>query len=295
MPTTPGRTCSRATEVVRDVVSACHPVPAAAVTGFAAALAGAAAPRGERCTAALRTAAAVGLGQLAIGWANDAVDAPLDAAAGRTDKPVAAGRLPRGVVGALAVVATAAAVPASLGLDGHRAGGPVAPGRLHLAVLTAALGYDLGLKRTAASPLPYLAFFGALPAVAVGAAGRPAPRLLCAAAGLLGLAGHLANTVPDAEADAATGVRGLPQRLGPRASRVGAALGVAAADAVLLTGRWRELAPVPRAVLVAAGVLGAVGAAADGRSGFRAVMGAAGLSVAGVVADVAGGRGALLR
>ncbi|MBF5082483.1 UbiA family prenyltransferase [Quadrisphaera sp. INWT6] len=284
--------------VVVDLVRACHPVPAAAVTGFAAALAAASAPDGAprraRWGAAARTAAAVGLGQLAVGWANDAVDAPLDAAAGRTEKPVAAGRLPRALVAGLAVAATAAAVPASLQLDrtGGRGSGT---GRLHLAVLAAALGYDLGLKGTPASPLPYLAFFGSLPAVAAGAAGRPAPRLLCAAAGLLGLAGHLANTVPDAEADAATGVRGLPQRLGPRASRTGAALGVAAADALLLTGRGAQLRPPARALLLAAGVAGALGAAADGRTGFRAVMAAAGLSVAGVLTDAAGGSRALLR
>lgn len=282
--------------VVADLVRACHPVPAAAVTGFAAALAAAAvppgAPRGARGSAAARAATAVGLGQLAVGWANDAVDAPLDAAAGRTEKPVAAGRLPRGLVAGLAVAATAAAVPASLGLDRD---GTSRTGRLHLVVLAAALGYDLGVKGTPASPLPYLAFFGSLPAVAAGAAGRPAPRLLCAAAGLLGLAGHLANTVPDAEADAATGVRGLPQRLGPRASRTGAALAVAAADAVLLLGRRRDLARPAAALLLAAGGAGALGAAADGRTGFRAVMAAAGLSVAGVLADAAGGSRALLR
>jgi len=282
--------------VVVDLVRACHPVPAAAVTGFAAALAAASAPdgapRAARWSAAGRTATAVGLGQLAVGWANDAVDAPLDAAAGRTEKPVAAGRLPRPLVAGLAVAAAAAAVLASLRLDG---GGRSGTGRLHLAVLTAALGYDLGVKATPASPLPYLAFFGSLPAVAAGAAGRPAPRLLCAAAGLLGLAGHLANTVPDAEADAATGVRGLPQRLGPRASRTGAALGVAAADALLLAGRGAQLGRPARALLVAAGAAGALGAAADGRTGFRAVMAAAGLSVAGVLADAAAGSGALLR
>ncbi|TNM67705.1 hypothetical protein FHN55_09795 [Streptomyces sp. NP160] len=281
----------RAVAVVVDLVRACHPAPTAAVTSFAAALAAAAAAPGHRATTAGRVAAAVGLGQVAVGWANDALDAPLDAAAGRTEKPVAAGRLPRAGLGAGAVLAAAAAVPASLALDSGLRG----TGRLHLVGLAGALGYDLGLKGTAVSPLPYLLFFGSLPAVAAGAAGRRAPRLLCAAAGLLGLAAHLANTVPDAEADAATGVRGLPQRLGPRTSRTGAALGVAAADAVLLVRRRRELGPAAVALLLCAGAAGAVGAAADGRTGFRAVMGAAALSVAGVLADVAGGRGALLR
>ncbi|MBC3763053.1 UbiA family prenyltransferase [Quadrisphaera oryzae] len=277
--------------VVVDLGRACHPAPTVAVTSFAAALAAAAAAPGRRTGTAGRVALAVGLGHLAIGWTNDALDAPLDAAAGRTEKPVAAGRLPRAAVAAAAVLAAAAAVPSSLALDRGRAGA----GRLHLAGVVGALGYDLGLKGTLASPLPYLLFFGALPAVATGAAGRPAPRLLCGAAALLGLAAHLANTVPDAEADAATGVRGLPQRLGPRASRTGAALGVALADAVLLLGRRRDLGRTTTALLLAAGAAGALGAAADGRTGFRAVMGAAALSVAGVLTDVAGSRGALLR
>ena len=46
--------------------------------------------------------AAVSTGQLSIGWSNDALDAARDRLAGRTDKPVAAGRLPRRTVAAAA-------------------------------------------------------------------------------------------------------------------------------------------------------------------------------------------------
>ena len=258
-----------------DLGRACHPLPTAAVTAFAAALTAAA---GGSRGAAARVAAAVGAGQLAIGWANDAIDADRDAAGGRTDKPVAAGRLPRGGVAAAAVAATAAAVPLSLAL------GRV-PGRLHLAGLAAGLAYDAGLKATSASPLPYLAFFGSLPAVAAGAAGRRPSLLLCAVGGALGLGAHLANTVPDAEADAATGVRGLPQRLGPAASRAGAALLVVAADALLLGGAARALPAPARALLVAGAATGLGAAASRGPGGFRAVIGAAALTVAGVVAS----------
>ena len=258
-----------------DLARACHPLPTAAVTAFAAALA-AAAGGGPRASA--RVAAAVGAGQLAIGWANDAIDADRDAAGGRSDKPVATGRLSRGAVAGAAVVATAAAVPLSAALGR-------APGRLHLAGLAAGLGYDLGLKGTLASPLPYLAFFGALPAVAAGAAGARRSLLLCAVGGTLGLGAHLANTVPDAEADAATGVRGLPQRLGPAASRAGAALLVVAADALLLGGAGRSLPRRARLLLAAGAATGVAGAASRGPGGFRAVIGAAGLTVAGVVAS----------
>jgi 4-hydroxybenzoate polyprenyltransferase len=225
-----------------------------------------------------RVAAAVATGQLAIGWANDAVDADRDAAAGRADKPVAAGRLRRGTVAGAAVAATAAAVPLSLAAGR-------APGLLHLGGLSCGLAYDLGLKSTLASPVPYLAFFGALPAVAAGAAGRRPSLLLSAIGGVLGLAGHLANTVPDAAADAATGVRGLPQRLGPRASRVGAALLVVAGDAAVLAGGRRGLPAGSRALLAASALAGLGGALAGGTGAFRAVLAAAGLAVGGVVAS----------
>jgi 4-hydroxybenzoate polyprenyltransferase len=258
-----------------DLLRASHPVPGAAVTAFAAALTRAA---GGSWTTVARTAAAVGAGQLALGWANDAVDAEVDRRAGRTDKPVADGRLSRGLVAAAALAATASAVPLSAAL-GRRAG------RLHLVALAAGLTYDVGVKGTPASPVPYLAFFGALPAVAAQAAGRRPPLLLCWVGATVGLAGHLANTVPDAAADAATGVRGLPQRLGPAASRAGAGALVVAADALVLARARTALRPASRALLVAAAATGLAGAVGGGAWSFRAVMASAGLTVAGALAS----------
>src|SRR5207253_1634632 len=49
--------------------------------------------------------------QLAIGWVNDALDAPRDAAVGRTDKPVAAGLVSRRLVAVLGGVAAVVTVP----------------------------------------------------------------------------------------------------------------------------------------------------------------------------------------
>ena len=52
------------------------------------------------------------------------------------------------------------------------------------------------------------------------------------------MAVHLTNVLPDLEDDAATGVRGLPHRLGPRASAVVAAVAlIVGAVAVLLGHR----------------------------------------------------------
>lgn len=255
------------------LVRACHPLPAAAVTAFGVALAAAAGAGPVRLAL---VAAALLTGQLSIGWLNDAADAPLDIAAGRRGKPVVAGVVSAATVRTAAVVAAVATVPLSLAL------GPV-PGVLHLVLVGSGWAYDLRLKSTVASPLPYLVAFTALPAVSATAAGHAVPVRLAAAAGVLAVAAHFANTVPDAEADAMTGVRGLPQRVGPRVSQWAAAGGVACAALVLLVGAWSVLPGPAVALLGAAGLLGASGAALPADAAFRVVLAAAALSVAGVV------------
>ena len=77
--------------------------------------------------------------------------------------------------------------------------------------------------------------------VVAAAPGTPtAPWWLVAAGGALGAAAHLANVAPDIEDDLATGVRGLPHRLGPVPSAITCAV-LAILCFVLLLG----LRPVP--------------------------------------------------
>jgi 4-hydroxybenzoate polyprenyltransferase len=262
------------------LLAACHPVPAAAVTAFAVALTAAAGGSALQVTG---VGVAVLAGQLAIGWANDAVDAERDLAAGRDDKPVATGALTRRAVATAAVAASAATVPASLLL------GPLAGGA-HLLGVAAGLAYDLRLKATLASPLPYLVFFGLLPLVAAAAAGAAPSGVLCAVGAVVGLAAHLANTVPDAEADAAAGVRGLPQRIGPRASRVGAAALVVAGALVLGAGAADTgvLSTPVLGLLAAACASGLVGALGRAHGVFALVLVAAALVVAAAVLSAPG-------
>jgi 4-hydroxybenzoate polyprenyltransferase len=169
-------------------------------------------------------AVAVLCGQLSVGWSNDAIDAPLDRQAGRRDKPIATWAISRRTVVWCAGTALVAAVPLSLSL-GWRAG------LFHLAAVALAWSYNLGVKRTILSPLPYALAFGLVPVVvAAMLRGSPAPvAALVAAGACCGVAAHFANTVGDAAEDAMTGVRGLPQRLGPARSTViaGAFIGVA--------------------------------------------------------------------
>ena len=75
---------------VRALIIASHPGPSLAITAMATLLAAEAAPHG---IGPVLMAPAMLAGQLSVGWSNDACDARRDAAAGRTDKPVAAGAI----------------------------------------------------------------------------------------------------------------------------------------------------------------------------------------------------------
>ncbi|MGI8880766.1 MAG: UbiA family prenyltransferase [Jatrophihabitans sp.] len=213
---------------VRALALSCHPLPALAVTAISAGLAALADlsfVRGALVTVAVFT------GQLSIGWSNDYLDADRDRAVRRSDKPIAAGAVPRGVARTAVVIAVVLTLAFSAAL-GLRGGG--------VAVATVLCGwlYNLGLKGTVLSWLPYALAFGGLPAIATLSA-SPArwPATWAIAAGaLLGVAAHLANVLPDLQDDAATGVRGLPHRLGARASAIVVALVLLGASAVILLG-----------------------------------------------------------
>ena len=131
--------------------------------------------------------------------------------------------------------------------------------------------------------MPYALAFGALPAVVWSAAGLPVPAWLVVAGSLLGVAAHLLNVLADLDDDAATGVRGLPHRLGARGSRVLAAgLLLAATTALVLATDLDAL--VRGLVLALALALAAVAVLAGGRRAFRAAVGLALVDVVVLVA-----------
>jgi 4-hydroxybenzoate polyprenyltransferase len=228
---------------------------------------------------------AVLAGQASIGWSNDWLDADRDRAVQRGDKPVVQGAVAPGLLRTAALVAAAAGVVLSLLLG-------VVPGLLLLVLVASGWAYNAGLKRTPASVVPYCTGFGALPAGVVAAApGTPAaPWWLIGAGAALGAAAHLANVAPDLEDDLATGVRGLPHRLGARASAVLGAGVLGAATLLLALGPpgppgpagWTGLAVAVPAVAVAA----LAGSGRWRRLAFPAVML---LTVVDVVLLLAGG------
>ena len=267
---------------VTAMARATHLEPAVAVTTVAVLLA-LAAGVGPGRTVLL--GAAVLAGQASIGWCNDWLDADRDRAVGRPDKPVVQGTVTPGMLRTAALASVGLAVVLSLLLG-------VVPGVLLLVLVASGWAYDAGLKRTGLSPLPYLTGFGALPAGVVAAApGTPgAPWWLVAAGAALGGAAHVANVAPDIAEDLATGVRGLPHRVGPVVSAVAGALLLGTASLLLVLGPPGP----PSALGWAAGVLAvpavAVAALAGspraGRLAFPAVLL---LTVLDVVLLLAGG------
>jgi 4-hydroxybenzoate polyprenyltransferase len=212
----------------RGLVLATHAGPTVAVTTVATLLGAAAGVAGWRL---VLLCGAVLAGQASIGWSNDWLDADRDRAVARADKPVVQGAVRPAVLRAAACAAAGVAVVASLALG-------VVPGVLLLVLVASGWAYNVGLKRTAVSPLPYVTGFGALPAGVVAAApGTPsAPWWLVGASAALGAAAHFANVAPDLEEDLATGVRGLPHRIGATASAVAGALLLGGAVGVLVFG-----------------------------------------------------------
>lgn len=149
-------------------------------------------------------------GQLAIGATNELADLPFDAV-GKPDKPLPSGDVsPRGaramVIGGL-VLMTACGLP--LGLPAFA-----------LLALGTGLGvaYDLWLKRSVWSWLPYLLALPLLPIWVFVALGRPEPRLLLLyPLGALAAVGvHFAQALPDVATDRATGQDTPTSRLGTR-------------------------------------------------------------------------------
>lgn len=221
-----GSVSSPIARTLAGLLLACHPGPTVAVTGLVTAVAWSA---GRGWPGCLLVAATILTGHLSIGWSNDAVDATRDTIVNRRDKPVVRGLVSRRTLWIGAAVMFAVTIPVSL------ANG-VAAGLVHLLFVACAWAYNLGLKSTVISWLPYAVAFGGLPSFVT--LGTPpdhawAPWWATAALALLGVGAHLANVVPDLARDLATGVRGWPQRLG-RSARLIAPLPLAGATLLLV-------------------------------------------------------------
>ncbi len=240
------------------LAGSCHPGPTAVVTVGTAILARASGHHGSGLAAVTATVLA---SQLTIGWHNDWLDAPRDAAVGRADKPIVRGDLPRRTVGVAAILAALTTV-----------GVATLTGRTAAAVATIALccglAYNGPLKSHVLSVLPYAVSFACLPAfiiISLPGPTRP-PWWLLAAGGCLGAGAHFANVLADLADDAHTGVRGLPHRLGANTSTTLASLFLAAAGALLVFGPGRPVPAIAAGGFATANLVMAAGWYAQRRS-----------------------------
>jgi 4-hydroxybenzoate polyprenyltransferase len=164
---------------------------------------------------ALRVAIAIFAGQLVVGWSNDLIDAPLDIAAQRRKKPIVSKEInPEQLKKSILVALFAAlllSLSSPLGLTGTA---------IHFLGILSATFYNLKLKSTILSPIPYIVSFGALPWAIYLPVGNQPPLWLFIDFMLIAVAFHFFNVLKDFQWDINQGVLGLPQRLGRNVSSI---------------------------------------------------------------------------
>ena len=169
-------------------------------------------------------------GQLVVGWSNDLIDYQDDLSHQRQNKPLVAGLITAALLKRLLRVALVLAVVINLfGPLGFVGGG------LSLFAIGWAVAYNFYFKFTIFSWLPFALAFGALPSCMALSKDVTPPVWMWLGGALLGTAAHFINVIKDMKEDHISGIKGLPQRCGTKASIVIAVLLIAAAVLLLIT------------------------------------------------------------
>ncbi len=235
---------------IRSLIFMAHPGPSLLVTVVLVAIAGLAGRRVPEGILVLQLVGAMLPVQFCIGVINDVADLQADAVA-KPYKPLVRGVVTRStatgagiVLGAIGLGVAATVNLATLGLDALALG--------------AGLAYDLGLRRTPLSWVPWWGGMAVLPLEGYASVGAVPSRLLVVVplSGLLAIGLHFANALPDIEGDRHAGRRSLPVLAG--------------------SGRSQWAGP---AALVAAGVLALLLAGPLGEAGYPFFCGLAVLGV----------------
>jgi len=155
------------------------------------------------------------LGQLLVGWTNDLNDYQDDLKHNRIGKPLVSGELTKTSLLRAVKITTPIAVVFNLfgplGIKG---------GSLYLFGVGMGVAYNFYFKSTVLSPLPYALAFAAFVSSIVIATDQNVPIWLVLAGALFGVAAHFANVLKDLDQDLTSGIKGLPQRLGKKKTRV---------------------------------------------------------------------------
>ena len=155
------------------------------------------------------------LGQLLVGWSNDLNDYPDDLKHNRTEKPLVSGEVSsKQLLRAVKICAPFAVIFNLFGPLGIKGG------LIYLFGVGMGVAYNFYFKSTLFSPLPYALAFAALVSSIVISTDRTPPIWLITCGALLGVAAHFANVLKDIDQDLESKIKGLPQRLGKKVSRI---------------------------------------------------------------------------
>ena len=178
---------------------------------------------------ALIIAIGVSCGQLVVGWSNDVIDYQDDLLHNRQKKPLVSGQISLKLLqNALRMMLPLAILINLFGPLGFVGGG------LSVFAIGWAVAYNFYFKFTIFSWLPYAIAFGSLPSCMALSKEQTPELWMWLGGALLGTAAHFLNVIKDMDQDQASGIKGLPQRLGTKASVVTAIALIAAAVTVIL-------------------------------------------------------------
>jgi len=161
-------------------------------------------------------------GQLVVGWSNDLYDYEDDLKHNRQNKPLVSGAISRSyLMKWLRFMVPFSFVANLLGPLGFKGG------MVYMFGISMGVAYNFYFKFNALSWLPYALAFAALPScIAISKDINP-PVWMWLGGALLGSAAHFINVIKDMDQDRASGIGGLPQRLGKRNSIAAAAVLIA--------------------------------------------------------------------
>ena len=155
----------------------------------------------------------VALGQLVVGWSNDLYDYKDDLAHGRTKKPLVSGLItPQYLSKWLRFMVPFSFIANLLGPLGIKGG------LVYMFGIAWGVAYNFYFKFSAFSPLPFAIAFAALPSSIAISKGITPPLWMLLGGSIFGMAAHFINVIKDMKEDQASGIQGLPQRLGTKRS-----------------------------------------------------------------------------
>ena len=156
-------------------------------------------------------------GQLIVGWSNDLYDYEDDLKHNRVKKPLVSGVISRKyLTNWLRFMVPFAVVANLLGPLGFKGG------LVYMFGISMGVAYNFYFKYNRFSWLPYALAFAALPSCVAISKGVTPPTWMWLGGAIFGSAAHFINVIKDMDQDRASGIGGLPQRLGKRNSIVAA-------------------------------------------------------------------------